>query len=69
MINVPEIKAYMARRDDMTNKELAEKIGTSPATLARWFEKKDMPTSAAEKVMNVLGIPAVEAIPIFFAAM
>ena len=38
MVNVPEIKAYMARRDDMTNKELAAKIGTSPATLARWFE-------------------------------
>lgn len=69
MINVPEIKAYMARRDAMTNKELAEKIGTSPATLARWFEKRDMPTSAAEKVMHVLQIPAAEAIPIFFAAM
>lgn len=69
MINVPEIKAYMARRDEMTNKELAEKIGTSPATLTRWFEKRDMPTSAAEKVMNVLDIPVGEAIPIFFATM
>ena len=69
MVNVPEIKAYMARRDDMTNKELAAKIGTSPATLARWFEKRDMPTSAAEKMMNVLKIPAAEAIQIFFVAV
>lgn len=69
MINVSEIKAYMARRDDMTNKELAEKIGTSQATLARWFDKKDMPTSAAEKMIDVLKIPVSEAIQIFFMAI
>lgn len=69
VVNVLEIKAYMARRGDMTNKELATKIGISPATLTRWFEKRDMPTSAAEKMMNVLEIPVTEAVRIFFVAM
>lgn len=69
MIDVPEIKAYMARQNDMTNKELAHKLGVSPATLGRWFEKRDMPTSAAEKVIAALQIPLAKATGIFFTAM
>ena len=68
MVNVPEIKAYIAILSDMTNKKLAKRIGTSSATLARWFEKRDMPTSAAEKVMVTLEIPADEAMKIFFCS-
>ena len=55
MIDVPEIKAYMARQNDMTNKELAH--------------KRDMPTSAAEKVIAALQIPLAKATGIFFTAM
>lgn len=69
MINVTEIQVHMTRNGNMTKKALAEKIGVSPATLGRWLENKDMPTSAAEKIAEILKIPSETAANIFFAVM
>ncbi|MCQ2439280.1 MAG: helix-turn-helix transcriptional regulator [Oscillospiraceae bacterium] len=66
MVNSKEIRVYMVRNDNMTIKALAEKIGTSPATLSRWLEKQDMPISYAEKIGEALSIPRHNWGPIFF---
>jgi DNA-binding transcriptional regulator YiaG len=66
MINTTEIKVYMTRKGDMSVKDLAKKLNISPATLGRWLDKKDMPTSAAERIIDILGIPYEERSAIFF---
>ncbi len=66
MIDVTEIQIYMLKNNNMSNKELAEAIGTTPNTLLRWFKKRDMPVSFAEKIGHALSIPANNMQPIFF---
>lgn len=67
MINVPEIRAQMGRRN-VTMKELAAVVDKSPATLSRWFEECDMPVECAEKIANYLGFAAHDLLPIFFTS-
>ncbi len=67
MVNTIEVKVYMTRKGDMSVKELAHKVGVSPATLGRWFERNDMPTSAAERIIEILEIPEEAQPKIFFA--
>lgn len=57
MIDITEIRVYMTRQNNMSLKELAKRIGKSPATLSRWFDSGDMPVSCAEKISDVLKIP------------
>ena len=66
MINITEVKVYMTRKN-RNAKELAKIIGVSPATLSRWFDSGDMPTSAAEKIITELQIPIEDQTAIFFA--
>lgn len=69
MINTTEIRVYMLQNDNMTMGELAKRIGKSQATLARWFEKKDMPVEYAEKIAVELHIPREKLATIFFATV
>ncbi len=69
MVNTTELRVYMTLRDNMTVKELARKIGKSPATLSRWLDNKDMPVSSAEAIANVLHIPEAKMTKIFFATV
>lgn len=66
MVNTAEIRAYMARRGNMSVTELAARLGKSPATVGRWLEKGDMPVTYAEQIVEILKIPMIEAINIFF---
>lgn len=68
MVNTTELRVYMTRKDNMTVKELAEKIGKSPATVSRWLESGDMPVKYAEMIAKELEIPGHELLPIFFAS-
>lgn len=68
MVNTTELRVYMTRCSNMTVKELAKKIGKSPATVGRWLENGDMPVSYAEQIAKVLSIPNEEMIRIFFTS-
>ena len=69
MIDVTEIRVFMLQNENMTMGELAKRIGKSQATLARWFDKKDMPVEYAEKIAEELQIPRDKLASIFFATV
>ena len=55
MVDVQEIKAYMARRN-YTQRKLADELGIAEQTLARKFRSGVFRTNEIESLISILGI-------------
>ncbi len=64
MIDIKLLRAEMAR-NGCSQKELAEKIGMRPATIARRMKKAVFLTDEVEKIIDVLNIQ--NPMEVFFA--
>lgn len=63
MVNIPELKAAMARKG-YTQKALAEELGISEKTFYERIKRKCFGSEEIEKMIKVLDIK--EPLPIFF---